>query len=113
MNEDCIFCQIARHEIPAQIEYENDEFIAFRDIHPKAPIHILIIPKKHLTSVAELKDNDQDLIGSLILRARDIAQAKGLKNGFRLVSNSGPDAGQIIFHLHFHLLGGQRLGDIA
>ncbi|MDO8444089.1 MAG: HIT domain-containing protein [bacterium] len=106
----CLFCQIAAHEIHSKIKYEDDDFIAFDDIHPKAKIHILLIPKKHIHSVAALEDSDVNLVGKLILKARDIAKEQGIDlSGFRLVFNSGPDAGQIVDHLHLHIIGGEKL----
>ncbi len=107
---DCLFCQIATHEVPAKIKFEDANFIAFDDINPKAKIHILIIPKKHIHSVAALNDADADLVGKLILTARDIAKEQGIdRTGYRLVFNSGTDAGQVVDHLHLHLIGGERL----
>jgi len=110
--DDCIFCKIIKHEIPAQIIYEDDEIMAFNDIHPQAPVHILLLPKKHIQSVAALSDQDTILAGKLILKARDLAEKLNLKS-FRLVANSGEDAGQSVPHLHFHLLGGRKLGPIV
>lgn len=111
--DDCLFCKITRKEIPAKIRFENENFIAFDDINPKAPIHILLIPKKHLPSVAALEDSDQDLIGKMILTAKKIAEENEISNGFRLVFNSGPDSGQEVDHIHLHILGGKKLGDLA
>lgn len=113
MNENCLFCKIASHQIPAKIRYEDDNFIAFDDIHPKAKVHILLIPKKHIHSVEALTDRDETLIGKMILTAKNVADEAGIGDNFRLVTNSGPDAGQVIDHLHFHILGGNKLGDIA
>lgn len=111
---DCLFCQIADHKIPANVRFEDDDFIAFDDIKPQAKTHILIIPKKHLHSVAALSDNDGDLVGKVILLARDLAKNLGLdQGGYRLVFNSGTDAGQEVDHIHLHLLGGNKLGHIA
>lgn len=111
---DDIFCEIIKHEIPASIRYEDDEFLAFDDINPKAKIHILVIPKVHISSVTVLVDKDQDMMGKLILVARDIAKKLDLdKTGYRLVLNSGKDAGQIVDHLHLHILGGNALGSVA
>ena len=111
---DCLFCKIAKYEISAKIQYEDDDFIAFDDINPKAKIHILVIPKKHIPSVAALDDSDLALVGKLILKARDIAKEKGIdKTGYRLVFNSGTDAGAVVDHIHLHILGGIKLGPIA
>lgn len=111
---ECLFCSIAKHEIPAKIQFEDDNFIAFDDIHPQAKTHILLIPKKHINSVAALVDSDLDMIAKMILAARDLAKDKGLdKSGYRLVFNSGTDAGQEVDHIHLHILGGNQLGHIA
>ena len=110
----CLFCSIAEHKIPAKIQYEDDDFIAFDDIHPRAEIHILLIPKRHINSVAALDDTDSDLIAKMILTARNLAKKKGIdKTGYRLVFNSGTDAGQEVDHIHLHILGGSKLGHIA
>lgn len=108
---ECLFCQIAQHQIPAKIEYEDDEIIAFADIAPKAPVHILIVPKKHIKSVKDVTEEDVNLIGQLIEKAADIAREKEIaETGFRLIFNSGKDSGQEMDHLHLHLLGGKNLG---
>ena len=108
---DCLFCRIINKEIPSRLVYEDEKVLAFEDIKPQAPAHILIIPKKHLASLKEADENDQNLLGYLLLTARKIAQDKGLaESGFRLVINSGPDSGQEVYHLHVHLLGGRRFG---
>lgn len=110
----CLFCKIINKEIPADIVYEDKDILAFMDIAPKAPVHILIIPKKHLANINEAGQADRELISKMIFVAKDLAKEYQLdQSGYRLVSNSGPDSGQIVFHLHFHLLGGQKLGDIA
>ena len=100
---DCIFCKIISKELPAKIVYEDEKVLAFKDINPKAPIHLLIIPKKHIPSVNHLKLRDKELMGELILTAQKIARGKKLK-GYRLQINVGRPAGQIIDHLHLHLL---------
>jgi len=105
----CLFCQIATGERPATIVYRGDGVIAFRDIHPQAPTHILIIPTKHIVSVAEATVEDEDLIGRMITTAKAIAQQENLSQGYRLVINTGTQAGQSVFHLHVHLLGGRAL----
>jgi len=101
----CIFCQIVKREIPADIIYENGELIAFNDIHPKAKTHILIVPKKHIETIKDLNENEADevLVGKMVLTARDIAREKKL-NGYQLLFNVGESAGQIIFHIHLHLM---------
>lgn len=112
MPNDCIFCKIVKKEIPAKIRYENDNVIAFDDINPKAPLHILIIPKNHLESISVMNENEIDIVSKLILIAKKIAQDQHISD-FRLVFNSGPDAGMEIDHLHLHLLGGAKLGPMA
>jgi len=104
----CLFCQIAAGERPATIVYRSDDVVAFRDIHPQAPTHILIIPTKHIVSVAEATVEDEGLIGRLVTTAKEIAQQANLQ-GYRLVINTGSQAGQSVFHLHVHLLGGRAL----
>ena len=107
---DTIFSKIIRREIPATIVFENDNVLAFRDINPQAPIHVLIIPKKPIPSVAEASEVDQALLGELLLVAQQLAVAEGLaEGGYRLVINTGADGGQTVFHLHVHLLGGRPL----
>ena len=107
---NCIFCKIINKEIPADIVYQDDEIIAFKDIAPVAPVHLLIIPKKHILSVNNLELEDKELIGRLFLTARKIAKEQGVSGtGYRLVINIGKDAGQTIDHLHLHLLGGKKL----
>ncbi len=109
--EDCIFCKIIKKEIPSNIVYEDSEIIAFRDINPQAPIHILVIPKKHIASLVELKEDDELLIGKIYTVINKIAKQEGIdKNGFRVIVNCGEDGGQEVQHLHFHILGGKKLG---
>lgn len=109
MSTKTIFRRIIDREIPANIVYEDDRCLAFRDIAPQAPVHILIIPKQEIRSVATLADHDRDLAGHLLLVARDIAAQEGLESGYRIVTNIGPDGGQSVDHLHLHLLGGRAL----
>lgn len=107
----CIFCDIINKKSPANILYEDDEMIAFPDINPSAPVHILIIPKKHIKSANELEAKDQALLGKMILTAKKLAKENKIdQSGYRLVINTGKDSGQIIEHLHLHLLGGKKLG---
>lgn len=107
---DCVFCLIADKKIPSQIVYEDDEIIAFKDINPEAPVHILIIPKKHIPSVMELDDGDMQLLPKIFGVARNLAKEFGIaESGFRIVSNCGKDGGQSVGHMHFHLLGGRAL----
>ncbi|MSR78288.1 MAG: histidine triad nucleotide-binding protein [Candidatus Omnitrophica bacterium] len=105
---DCLFCKIIEKKIPAKIEYEDPEFLAFYDIHPQAPSHLLIIPKKHIEQIGDLQDVDETLIGRLILRAKQIAKKNSWKD-YRLVFNSGLEAGQTVFHIHLHLLSGRKM----
>ena len=110
MAEECIFCRIIAGEIPADIVYQDEDFLAFRDIMPKAPTHVLIIPRIHITSVAELTDGQQKLAGRLIIIARNLARKQGIAGkGYRLVINCGPEGGQVVPHLHLHLLGGRQM----
>jgi histidine triad (HIT) family protein len=107
---NCIFCQIAKKELPATIIYENESVVAFKDINPVAPIHYLIVPKKHIASINHLETQDRELTGELFLAAKKIAKDQGIAdNGYRLVFNVGRDSGQMVEHLHLHLLGGKKL----
>jgi histidine triad (HIT) family protein len=109
--QDCIFCKIINKEIPSSIVYEDDEIIAFRDIHPVTPVHILVIPKKHITSLANLEKEDEAVVGKIYGVINKIAKQEGiLEKGFRVIVNCGEDGGQEVQHLHFHLLGGKKLG---
>ncbi|MBI4433323.1 histidine triad nucleotide-binding protein [Candidatus Uhrbacteria bacterium] len=111
---DCVFCRIAAHAIPATIRHETADIVAFDDLHPRAPLHVLLIPKRHIPSVRELDDGDAGLMGELVIAARTIAQAQGIAaGGYRLVVNCGNDGGQEVAHLHLHLIGGKRLGAMA
>jgi len=111
---DCIFCSIAAHATPAIVEYEDSEVIAFRDINPQAPIHVLIIPKKHIDNIESVKEEDRETLGRMFYAAKQVAQKLAIaENGFRLVINQGLHSGQVIKHLHMHLLGGKLLGPIA
>jgi len=108
--ENCLFCKIVAGQIPSSKEYEDDKVLAFNDIDPKAPVHILIVPKKHVQSIATLEEKDDELVAHIVRVAKKLAAAKGLDNGFRLVANTGADGGQTVEHLHFHLLGGRSFG---
>jgi histidine triad (HIT) family protein len=110
MSEKTIFKRIIDREIPAAIVYEDDLCLAFNDISPQAPTHVLLIPKKEIPTVNDLTDEDQSLIGHLFLVAGKLARQFGLDGGYRLVLNCGPDAGQAVNHIHVHILGGRRLG---
>ena len=108
----CIFCQIASGEIPSEFLYEDDEFIALNDIHPQTPVHVLIIPKKHIVSIADIADEDVPLVGRMMTVAKKVAQEAGVaEKGYRLVINTGTDGGQVVMHLHMHLLGGRKMPD--
>lgn len=110
--EDCIFCKIIKGEIPSNKIYEDDEILAFNDINPVAPIHILVIPKKHITSLAHIKEEDKKIIGKIYNVINKIAEQKGVKeSGYRVIVNCGEDAGQEVMHLHFHLLAGKKFGN--
>lgn len=109
---DCIFCKIAKKEIPAEIVFEDKDVIAFRDIKPIAPVHILIIPKKHIVSVAEASEDDTLVMGKLIIAAKKIAEKFGIsKKGYKLLIRVGREGGQEVDHIHLHLLGGARLAE--
>lgn len=110
MKEDCIFCKIVNKQIPADFVYLNDEVVAFNDINPQAPVHIIIIPKAHIEKVSDLDLEHRDLITDLILTANELAKKKNIaESGYRLVINCNKDAGQAVAHLHLHLLGGRKL----
>ena len=109
---NCIFCKIAAGEIPGEILYQDEGLIAFRDIEPLAPIHLLIIPRRHIPSLTHLSDTDAPLIGHMVIIANQLARDEGIAgSGYRLVINCGEHGGQIVTHLHMHLLGGKRLSD--
>lgn len=111
MGEETIFSKIAKGEIPATIVHEDDEVVAFRDISPKAPVHILVIPRRAIARIDAAAPGDAGLLGRLLLAARDVARREGLdKTGYRLVINNGPDGGETVPHLHVHLLGGRAMG---
>ncbi|MEL6319709.1 MAG: histidine triad nucleotide-binding protein [Cyanobacteria bacterium J06626_14] len=109
MSEDTIFGKIIRREIPADIVYEDDLALAFKDINPQAPVHVLVIPKKPIPKLADAQPDDQALLGHLLLTAKTIANQLGLEKGYRVIINTGEDGGQTVFHLHLHLLGGRAL----
>ncbi|QOX62944.1 histidine triad nucleotide-binding protein [Anoxybacterium hadale] len=106
---DCIFCKIADKDIPSKTVYEDDEIIAFHDLEPQAPVHVLIIPKKHIASLDDLADDDGELIAHLMLKIKEIAKDLNLEKGYRLVNNCGEDGLQTVKHLHFHLLGKRKM----
>jgi histidine triad (HIT) family protein len=105
---DCLFCRIVRRDIPGSIVYEDDRVLAFNDINPQAPTHVLIVPKRHIASLNDLQPGDDAIVGELVRRAAAIAGERGLSaGGFRTVFNTNRDAGQTVFHIHLHLLGGR------
>lgn len=107
---DCLFCRIAAGEISADEVYEDDQVVAFRDINPQAPVHLLVIPRRHIASLSEAEEREQDLLGHLCSVAAQIAKQEGLTaSGYRVVINSGPDSGQEVNHLHLHVLGGRKM----
>ncbi|PLS68954.1 MAG: histidine triad nucleotide-binding protein [Cyanobacteria bacterium M5B4] len=106
---ETVFSKIIRREIPATIVYEDDLALAFRDIHPQAPVHILVIPKQVIPTIAEATEQDQQLLGHLLLVAKQVAKQENLDQGYRLVINCGNDGGQTVYHLHIHILGGRSM----
>jgi histidine triad (HIT) family protein len=108
---ECLFCRIAARESPADVEYEDDEIIAFKDIYPKASVHVLIIPKRHIASVITAEPEDAGVLGRCLLVARRLGEVKGFaERGYRIVVNSGVEGGQVVDHVHFHFLAGRRPG---
>ena len=108
---DCIFCKIAGGEIPAKLLYESEDVVAFDDISPQAPVHVVIIPRTHIATTLDMADNAPELFGSMMKAATEIARNKGIdESGFRLMLNTNADGGQEIFHVHMHLLGGENIG---
>lgn len=106
---DCIFCKIAQDEISSKKIYEDEEIVAFNDLDPQAPVHVLIIPKVHIKSADEINNENRGVIGKIFMVASKIAKEKGLNDGYRIVNNCGEDGGQSVQHLHFHLLGGRKM----
>ncbi len=108
--EDCIFCKIINKEIPASVVYEDERMIAFDDINPQAPVHVLLIPKKHYPSLNEIPEDKKDMLSHLLLKAREIAREKEIgERGYRIVLNTARESGQDVLHIHFHLLGGRQM----
>ena len=108
--QDCIFCRIAQHEIPATIVYEDEQIIAFEDIDPQAPVHILIVPKTHVNTLLDVRENDAGVLQHIVLTAKHVAALRHIDHsGFRFVVNCNPDGGQTVYHLHAHLLGGKKM----
>ncbi len=110
---DCIFCKIIDGSIPSNKVYEDDKILAFYDLEPQAPTHVVIIPKSHIESANTLTSDDCEIVGYLYSKIPEIAKSLGLDNGYRVVNNCGADGGQTVFHIHFHLLGGKTLGKMA
>lgn len=110
MPDDCLFCRIEAGEVESDVVAEADRWLAFRDVNPQAPTHVLVIPREHVASVEDLADDQRDLAGELLLAARDVARREGLsEDGYRVVANTHSEAGQSVFHLHLHVLGGRRM----
>jgi histidine triad (HIT) family protein len=107
--EDCIFCKLANGEIPTDMVYEDDRIAVFRDASPQAPVHVLMLPKVHIASLNELSDDDEPLIGYMMMKVKDIAAQEGLDNGYRVVINTGEDGQQTVKHLHLHILGKRKM----
>jgi histidine triad (HIT) family protein len=108
---DCIFCRIVARQTPADIEYEDEAVLAFKDLYPKAPVHVLIIPKRHISSIAQLEGDDVDVIGRCFIAARALGEAKGFaEKGYRISVNTGPEGGQVVYHVHFHFTAGRARG---
>ena len=108
---DCIFCRIISGEIQSDILYQDEQAVAFRDVNPKAPVHLLVVPRKHIESVAELTEDEAPILGHLVAVANRLAREAGIsEKGYRLVVNCGPHGGQVVPHLHLHLLGGRQMG---
>jgi histidine triad (HIT) family protein len=107
---DCIFCRIANGDVPARFVYQDDNLVAFHDLAPQAPWHLLVVPRRHLASLGEARDDDAALLGRLLATAAQLAREHGFGDAFRLVVNTGAPAGQSVFHLHLHLLGGRAFG---
>jgi len=107
---DCIFCKIASGEIPGDVAYENDDVLAFRDLNPQAPTHILVIPRRHIATINDLQDADAELLGKMYLAAKEIAKNEGIDEaGYRTIMNCNAGAGQTVFHIHLHVLGGRQM----
>jgi histidine triad (HIT) family protein len=114
MSSDCLFCKIVRRELPGTVVFEDDWLLAFRDVSPQAPTHILIVPKRHVATVNDLEEGDAELAGRLILRAQALAREEGIdETGYRLVMNCNAEGGQTVYHLHLHLLGGRPLRSLG
>lgn len=109
--DDCIFCKIIKGEIPSEKVYEDEEILVFKDINPATPIHVLVIPKKHISTLMEIGQEDSELMAKIMQAIQKVAKQLGVdKSGFRLIANCGPDSGQEVMHIHFHLLAGKKMG---
>lgn len=108
-DRDCLFCKIVAGELPSEEVYQDEHVYAFRDINPVTPSHVLIVPRRHIASLKEVDEGDTDILGRILLAASKVAELEELTNGYRVMSNTGPDARQVVFHLHFHVMGGQKL----
>lgn len=106
--DNCVFCRIIRGELPADVIFESEQIIAFTDAHPLAPTHVLVVPKKHIVSLDDLTDSDTALGGELLLAIKEVAARAGVSGGYKVVTNCGESAGQVVPHLHFHVLGGKK-----
>jgi len=106
---DCLFCKIIAGEIPSAKVYEDEDMLAFKDINPEAPCHVLVVPKAHIASMDEINEENSGIAAKIFAKIPEIARLGGCENGYRVISNCGPDAGQTVFHLHFHILGGMKL----
>jgi histidine triad (HIT) family protein len=108
--DECIFCKIINKDIPAKVVYEDDRILAFDDINPQAPVHVLLIPKEHFASLNDIPEEKGDLLGHILSKARQVASDKGIiESGYRIILNTARDSGQDVFHIHFHVLGGRRM----
>ena len=105
---DCLFCGIANHEIPSEIVYEDDRICVYKDIAPQAPVHALMIPKKHIESLDDVSEEDQELLGYMLLKVHEMVKLLGIENGYRVVSNNGENAEQTVKHMHLHILGNRK-----
>jgi histidine triad (HIT) family protein len=110
---DCVFCQIVAGKIPGDIVFQDESVLAFKDIHPKAPVHVLIIPKKHIASLAEITQEDLPIAAHMLEVANSVAQKLGSGKAYKLITNTGSEAGQVVMHLHMHLLGGKKINSLV
>ena len=109
MGQDCVFCRIVARDMPAEVVYEDDHVVAFKDIYPKAPVHYLVVPRRHIDSLATLAAEDAEVVGRCVLLAKKLGEDTGYAGrGYRLTCNCGPEGGQVVYHLHFHFLAGRR-----